>query len=427
MRNKKAAGVAMVATLAMLSAAGCSNGGGTTSDTASEAGGDVTITYWHAYSADSDEINQLEDVVIPAFEAANEGITVNAVSVPYDDLHQKLITAVAGDELPDVVRADIIWVPQLAELGVLEPLDESMENFDEISSQVYEGALGTAKWQDHYYGLPLSTNTIVQLYSPTLLDSLGLEPATTMDEFRANADTFKEAGIYGYADSNLKGWNLLPWIWSFGGDIVNDDVTQATGYINSEESVAAVQFLYDMYKDGEIPTIITQSGATSTNDGFAQGEYGTILGGPWMFPILESSYPDLDVATALVPEGEGGSVSVVGGEDVVVTATSEQKDAAYKFVEYLVGEEAQTAMAEVGQFSVLTALGDDMESINSYYADFAEQLQSARPRPATPAWEEMDAALEARLQEAFLGDGDIQAAMDDLAAEFDTLLAEYSE
>jgi multiple sugar transport system substrate-binding protein len=438
--KKARAGAAVLAALALAATAACSGGGsnpgdsgttpsgatgGETTGSGSPAAEPVEITYWHAYSADSNEIKQLENVVIPGFEAANPGITVNAVAVPYDDLHQKLITAVAGDELPDVVRADIIWVPQLANLGVLEPLDESMPGFGEIAAAVYPGPLATAEWGGSHYGLPLSTNTIVQLYDPAVYAKLGITAATTMDEFKANADAAKAAGIYAYADSNLKGWNLLPWIWSFGGSIVNDDVTEASGYINSPETVAAVQFIYDLYKDGKIPTIITQSGATQTNDGFGKGEYATILGGPWMFPILAGSYPDLDLKTARLPEGPGGSVSVVGGEDVVVTASSEHKDAAFAFTKYLVSDEAQLAMAEVGQLSVLSSLADKMIEINPYYATFVDQLTSARPRPATPAWEEMDSALETRLQAAFLGDGDIKAALDDLAVQFDTLLAEY--
>lgn len=414
----------MLAAAALALTAACS-GDGQPDSGATSGGEPVTITYWHAFSADSNEIEQLENVVIPGFEAANPDIKVNAVAVPYDDLRQKLITAVAGSELPDVVRSDIIWVPELAQLGVLDELDTSMPGFQDIASGVYAGPLGTAEWAGHYYGLPLDTNTIVQLYNPTVLESAGLKPPATMGEFKVNAEALQAKGLYGYADSDLKGWNLLPFIWSFGGDIVSPDVKTSSGYVNSDKTVAAVQFVYDMYKAGEIPSFITQGGATSTNDGFGGGQYGSILGGPWMWPILQGAYPDLTFEAAQIPAGDGGSVSVVGGEDVVVTATSKQKDAAYAFVTYLLSEEAQKVMAEVGQMSVLTSMADQQTQVNAYYAPFIEQMATAKPRPVTPAWNEMDAALAARLQEAFLGDGNIKAAMDDLATQFDTLLAQY--
>ena len=435
MKKARAGGVALAAAALALTAA-CSGGGtsGTGAATgaapsgaASTACSPVTINYWHAYSSDGPEVKQLETVVIPAFEKANPCVTVKDTAVPYDDLHQKLITAAAGGQLPDVVRSDIIWVPELANLGVLDALDTDMPGFNDLAASTYDGPLGTAKWDGHYYGLPLDTNTLVQLVNPAVLQQANLQPATTMDQFKSNAAALKAKGLLGYADSDLKGWNLLPFIWSFGGDIVSPDGTKATGYTNSPQTVQAVQFVYDLYKSGELTNYITQGGKTSDNDDFGTGKVGTIFGGPWMWPIFQSSYPDLKFDAAQIPSGPGGSVSVVGGEDVVVMADSQQKDADYAFVKYLLSSDAQLAMAQIGQMSVLKSLGDKEAQINSYYAAFTQQLATAKPRPATPAWNDMDAALQSRLQEAFLGDGNIQAAMDDLAAQFDTMLAKYQK
>src|ERR1044072_3197507 len=80
----------------------------------------TTITFWDAYSSDGPEVKRLEKVLIPQFEKQHPGIVVKDVTIPYDSLHQKLITAVAGSQLPDLVRSDIIWVPELANLGVLQ-------------------------------------------------------------------------------------------------------------------------------------------------------------------------------------------------------------------------------------------------------------------------------------------------------------------
>ncbi|MEP6563009.1 MAG: extracellular solute-binding protein, partial [Nakamurella sp.] len=81
------------------------------------------VTFWHAYSAGGGEIKALEDTVIPAFEAKYPGTTVTAVQIPDSDMHQKLVTGVAGGALPDVIRADIVTVPELASLKVLLPLN----------------------------------------------------------------------------------------------------------------------------------------------------------------------------------------------------------------------------------------------------------------------------------------------------------------
>ena len=310
---------------------GCSGGAGAT--TASPAGSGSaaplsgTVTFWHAYSADSPEVKTLETTIIPAFEKKNPGVTVKDVAVPYDQLHQKLVTAVAGDVLPDLVRADIGWVPELANLGVLVPLDSSMSDFTTLSGQSYPGSLATNKWKGHYYGLPLDTNTRVLLYNADVLKKAGIAtPPATVADLVADAPKLKAVGASAFADNGAGGWNVLPWIWSAGGQITDPDVTKATGYLNSAASIAGVQTLVDLYKGGYLPDIILGgSGGVSTSDGLATGAYATILDGPWMYPIFTNQYPDFKLNAAQVPQGAGGSISVVGGEDIVLTKSSKNR------------------------------------------------------------------------------------------------------
>jgi multiple sugar transport system substrate-binding protein len=110
----------------------------------------TTITFWDAYSSDGPEVKRLEKVLIPQFQKEHPGIVVKDVTIPYDSLHQKLVTAVAGGQLPDLVRSDIIWVPELANLGVLQPLDTTLSDFKSISQKVFAGPLATNYWKGHY-------------------------------------------------------------------------------------------------------------------------------------------------------------------------------------------------------------------------------------------------------------------------------------
>lgn len=425
------AGTAALAVVVPLALAGCTGTGGSQdSPAASSSGGSTelsgTVTYWHAYSEDSQEVATLQDVIIPAFEKANPGVTVDAVTVPYDELHQKLITAAAGEQLPDLVRADIGWVPELANLGVLEPLSTSMSDFQDYADQVYPGALATNLWKGTYYGLPLDTNTRVMMYNADALTKAGVEVPTTIDELVADAPALKAAGSYAFADNGASGWNVLPWIWSYGGSITDDDVTVASGHINSDASIAAVQMLVDMYQAGYIPSIIVgDSGGVATSDGLVSGDYATILDGPWMFPIYQSQYPDFELHTAQMPAGDGGSVSVVGGEDIVMTSSAQNKEASMAFLRYLLSADAQLAMAKTGQMPVLSSLTDQLTAINDYFAPFVEQLATAKPRPVTPAWNEINTILQDEIQSAMRGEVSVKDALDSVATQADALLAEY--
>ncbi|WP_156761410.1 extracellular solute-binding protein [Microbacterium karelineae] len=421
MKHMRWAAAAALATASGLVLTGCT--GGTDSTT-----GTVTLTYWGTYGngGNSAQTQVLEDELIPAFEEAHPGIEVDYVDMPYDGLKQKLTTSAAGGELPDLVRSDIGWVAQFAELGVFRRLDGAMPGFDQLSEAVYPGTLQTTSWNGHYYGLPLNTNTRVLVTSQEALDAAGTDtPPATFQDIRAFADALDGTGIAAFADSGLSAWNVMPWIWSAGGDVADAELTTATGHLDSEESIAGVQLLVDLYQAGSIPNLITgNAGATSTSDGLPGGQYAAILDGPWMQDIWAGQYPDFDPIYAPVPAGDGGSISVVGGESIVVTEGASSGDAAYAFVEFTQSEQYQLGMAKAGQMTVKPEFADAQAEIAPYYATFSDQLEAARARLPIPQAGEVDTILSAELVPAFEGDVSVADALAAAAAQIDTLLAE---
>lgn len=433
MTRSRAVGPAILAVAATGILAACGGeggGGGQAADPAELSSGqelEGEITFWHAYSEGGSEVETMEGTVIAAFEKANPGVKVKPVTVQYDQLHQKLVTAAAGEQLPCLVRSDIIWVPELADLGVLEPLSESMPDFQALADKTYPGPLATNQWEESYYGLPLDTNTKVLLYNQKALDEAGVGVPKTFEDLQSSSQSFADAGDFFLAEGGAGGWNLLPYIWSGGGEMTDADVTVSDGYLNAPESVAAVQMLVDMYNEKSLPGLILGGeGQTPSSEGLAQGKYATIVDGPWIPPILASSeqYADFESGFAPFPDGGGGSISVVGGEDVVMMSSCENKPLAAEFIRYLLSDEAQLAMAETGQLSVISGLGDQMADIEPYYEQFITQLETARPRPPTPAWTKNDDILNKEVQSAFQGKATVQEALDQAVSQIDPLLAQ---
>ena len=137
------------------------------------------------------------------------------------------------------MRSDIIWVPELANLGVLQPLDTTLPDFKSISSKVFAGPLATNFWKGHYYGLPLDTNTRIWVYSPLAMQAAGVSaPPKTFAQLQSDSATAKGKGAYLYAESGTSCWNICPWIWSNGGSITNGTYTKATGFLNGPKAVA---------------------------------------------------------------------------------------------------------------------------------------------------------------------------------------------
>ena len=150
-----------------------------------------------------------------------------------------------------------------------------------------------------------------------------------------------------------------------------------------------------------------------------------MLEGPWLNSTAEAQFPDFEVGTTLIPAGEGGPVSVVGGENIVVSASTEHLEAALEFLRFTQSEEYQLEMTKVGQLTVLNDLLDDEYfETHPYYGAFLEQLQTAKARTPHPKFTQIETVLSEATQLALRGEMSAQEAMDLAAEEIDALLAE---
>lgn len=381
----------------------------------------ATITYWHTMS--DAETAQLE-IVVAAFEVANPDIQVETTRYAWDDFKPALLTALAGGETPDAARMDIIWVPEFAEMGALTQLDGAMPDFETLTADLFPGPLATNFWQGHYYGLPQNTNTQVLLWNRADFEAAGIaEPPATMEEFAADVCALTDSATeqYGYALGGTYFWAPAPVFYAMGGRVVDENVTTATGYINGSESVAAFTMLVDLFNQGCIsPNVL--GGGIGTADGHATGMYAMIIDGPWMVDIYHGNYPDFEVNFSPIPTGPDGTTSsVVGGEDVVIFSGSAHPEAAMRWAAYLLSEEAQRTMAEVGVIPTRASLIDD-PAMPAYFGVFLEQLQTAQARVPHPSWSDMDGAINNAFQRMLRGDQTPQEALDQAASEINALL-----
>jgi len=384
----------------------------------------VTINFWHHYSAQSAENETLMNVLIPAFEAENPGIKVNAVSHEWAELHDKVLVSANSNALPDVARCDIAWLPEFQKMGILVALDEEMPDFAEVSGKLLDSAMSTAVIGGHYYALALNTNSKIVFYNTAMLEAAGVEVPATMDAWveaikKLSGENANGQQVWGWNEPALAGWNICPFIWSFGGSLTNADQTAATGYINSPATVKAIETFAELVKAGGITGF--NAGDIPMTDGFGTGRYAMMLEGPWKSAELAGAYPDVAYGTAPMPAGEGGSISVLGGEDIAMFNTA-NKEAAWKFMQFMTSEYAETEMAKCGQIPVnKNALESDTVK-SADYAPFIEAIQTAKARPTVAAWSEMDNDLQVAMNAVVTGEKTAQEAMDELAAAWDLLL-----
>ena len=382
------------------------------------------VTYWHTMG-DAEEEALIK--VIEMFEDQYPNIKIKPTRMAYDDFKPALLIGIAGGVVPDTARLDIIWVPELAEIGALVALDEKMEGFDEIIANTYPGPTSTNFWKGHYYGLPQNTCTQILVWNKQMFEEAGLSgPPETIDEFVKYAAVLSnpDEEIYGYTMGGTYFWAPASIFYAMGGEVTDSGITTATGYINGEKSVAAYQVLVDMYRDESLSPLLLGGGGIGAFEGLATGKYAMIIEGPWAHPILKSDYPEFEVNFALVPRGPDVTTSsVVGGQNVVIFEGSQHKDEAMLWAKFLLSEEAQLTIGETGAIPTLSTVQGN-ERLPEYYDVFMEQLKTAKARVPHPKWAEMDNAINNAYQYMLRDEKTVQQALDDAAEEINRLIIE---
>lgn len=376
---------------------------------------EITLTFWYTYG-DNEEA-QLLNVALPLWEAEHPNIKIEVVRQDDSQYHQMIVTSFGTGMSPDVARVDITNVAAYASQGGLVALSD-FDDFASISGDYLEGPLSTNMYQGKYYGLPLDTNCKAAVVNKNVLSDLGLnEVPATMEEFISAAEG---RGTYSLNVSGVGDWDMYPYFWLFGGVLTNDDFTQATGYLDSDASVAAINKLKELH-DKKIFTIRDVDGSVDAWDGI-NNEYAMFFEGPWYF----GSYEDREAAgivAATIPTYEGRSASVVGGEDIVVFSTSKHPEEAYEFAKFMTSVKVQLAMLESGQLPVLKSLVNDKAVLdNPVWAVYMKQLESARARIPSPNNSQIQEIWSDTITNIFVNGADVKSELHNAAELIDQQL-----
>lgn len=423
MHRRVRAGWIAPVVLACLLIAGCGSGGSGAQKAG--AGKPVTLMFWNAYNTVT-ETPVLNKIVIPKFEKENPGIKVDDVNLPYAGMLQKFISASAAGNPPDLMRSDIAWMPQLASEGLL--LDLSQQSwFAPIKKDAIAGPLSTNLYKGDYYGLPDDTNTQVLFWNKADFAAAGISaPPTTLTQLYQDAVklTIPSKSQYGLGVDSTDIWNVGPYVWSSGGGFANTALTSASGQINGQATKKALQELVTLDKNKDIGSdFLGGAGAVGGEAGFAKGQYAMLYDGPWGVGTYAKDNPQPSYGMAPLPAGAGGSVSVVGGEDLAIAKNGKHMADTIKFVKFLASPFAQVAMSKAGDMSgYKTDAAAEVQATPSLKV-FAQQLLTAKARPVTQGYTKLDSSFAADLQSVLAGKTSLQAALNTATTQANSALA----
>lgn len=247
----------------------------------------VTLTYWFPPYTGEDQ-SWWEDVF--AEFTAQTGAAVEVTIVPWGDMSAKYMTGFMSGEGPDVFYMTNEMMYDMVDAGACLDLSAYYSE-EEAAEQLFWSAGNKLGGQ---YAAPFTAGVGYRgmMFNMDLLEAAGVtEIPTTWDEVIAAGQKIKDAGVCEYpvmygmgAGNNTAVLNsFLPTLWSAGGDMVNAEGTAAA--INSDEALAACQYLYDLIYKYEImsadcTTIDTTSLTELFNEGkiaIACGEIGYVM------------------------------------------------------------------------------------------------------------------------------------------------------
>ncbi|MEK5480245.1 sugar ABC transporter substrate-binding protein [Paenibacillus sp. FSL R5-0407] len=380
----------------------------------SASGENKTVKVWFMGTSESVE------PIAKMYEEKNPGVKVDVQAIPWDSAHDKLLTAVASKNGPDVIQMGTTWIPEFASAGALLDMAPYIEKYPELKTEnFFDGAIQTTQYDGVTVGIPWYVETRGLFYRTDLLSEVGYpEGPKTWDELKDAGKKLAARGEGNYMmPVDAKDQNYLSmFAWQAGSDVIGSD---RKPQFNQPEYVEAMNFLNSLYKENLVPPT-----DLDTVTGFKDGTVPMFISGPWMIQAVKDQNPEIDGKwTVKTLPANKNNKSLMGGSDLSIFKYSKNPEGAAKFIAYLSSEEAQLKFYETSNsLPALKTAWENEQFSDPMIAAFGKQLESAIPTPMVKEWEEVSQASVAAFERITVGGADVQAEMDALNEEANGIL-----
>jgi multiple sugar transport system substrate-binding protein len=362
------------------------------------------------------------------FMRENPGIRIEVQKLPWTAAHEKLLTAYAGDALPDLCQLGNTWIPEFEALNALEPLDAYVSGSQLPVEDFFPGILNANRIDNVLYGVPWYVDTRLLYYRTDLLRQAGFEePPQTWEQWSVMLAAIKQqVGSRRY--SVLLPLNefeqLLVFALQQPSELLRDDGRY--GNFRSDDFRRALEFYYGMFQREWAPRM-TNTQVSNVWDEFGNGLFAFYISGPWNIAEFRKRLPARlqgEWMTATVPGPNGPGVSIAGGASLVIFRQSRLKEQAWKFAQYLTAVATQRSFYQrTGDLPPRMSTWQSPELTQSPYARaFRAQLDRVRAPPKVPEWERIAQEMRMAAERVVQGASTIAAAMVDLDRKADEIL-----
>lgn len=380
---------------------------------------EVTLQFWDNQQTESG-LSQFQQEAVDRFMEENPDIAVEVTTIPYPEYQQRLLTAVQGGNAPDIATLDQIWVGAFAEAGAVADLTAMAEEAGLARDGFFGGAWDSSVVEGALYGIPFNVDVWqFSFYNAELLEAAGVDPEslTTFEGLRAAAEAMTGDGQFGVGLFGHRGEDTVTvvnsFIFSNGGAVLADDGSCA---LNEAPAVEALTYLQDLAQFA--PDGILNASSGSMRELFLNGSLAVEFWPALEQPTLQQSEIDWGFVNGTAPEGMT-PVGTFGGWNLAIFETSENKEAAWKFIEFMTREDVNGDVVDLIPANMAAA--EDFLAANREGPDrIMEHLSNAQARPLSPRYLEVADAQMTLYQDVFSG-ADVQEAADEACEAIDAL------
>ena len=300
--------------------------------------GAVTVTWGMWGSPEEIETHQ---AVADAYMAANPEVTIEIWAQPWGDYFTKLQTLWAagdGEAIPDVLFLSPI--PTYAADGVLEPLDSYIAASGTDVDDYWPGVLRTTSYEGQIYGFPRDIGINILYYNKDHFDEAGLsypDESWTWDDLRAAAEALTIKAASGRIEQyglGMEGGKYPEFMLSNGGGMFDDTFAPTECWFSKPESIAAAEFVAGLMNDEVAMRDANLSQAGGDTAVFQSEQASMIIQNASRVPALNAAEMNYDVAPVPIAPG-GVRAAGAAGASWTMSALSDNKDAAWHFIEFL--------------------------------------------------------------------------------------------
>ena len=375
----------------------------------------VVVTVWH----DNDEVmmDALAKVVNDALTDENITLKFEKKSDVSGQIQLYGTDSVNG---PDMYLHAHDSLGSFVEMGILASLDSLIT--PEQEADLLPMTLEAASYKGTQYLMPIYYETLLFMYNKELWE--GDIPSTTEELYDYMvAHTDVNAGTYALVNQHSTSYNVAPFIYGFGGYIINLDAEPGLNLQETKDAIIYNQKFAALQADGDYNTVTAL---------FNEQKAAAIIGGPWLVSGIQEAGIDLGIKSLCdftLPNG--GSMIPFSGVQclgVLKYAAENKPDAISKVLEVLADKEVGITLAKGFNCAPANskAYEDPDVAANEMIISMEKSAEKAVPMPNIPQmgvmWgpaesllaavnksgEDVDSAAEKYQQEALTAIADMQ-------------------